>query len=189
MPLPQASRREHADLVTPLEHRTQPAGTHVVPQPRTAPAEDDVSRGDLIVVGVDGSDRSVDALVWALRLAQEEDRPVLVVTAWPLRQRVFVHEIPGHFNEARWEAREAQARVIARARSLVADAPRIESTLVNAPVLGAIVALAAPHRLVVLGTDRTGQRPSSSSSITARAQVDATGPILLVPPPAGDDDR
>jgi len=175
--------------VTPIEHRTQHSGTHVVPQPRTAPADDEASRGELIVVGVDGSDRSVDALVWALRLADQDERPVLVVTAWPLQHRVFVHEIPGHFNEARWEAREAQARVIARARSLVADAPRVESTLVNAPVLAAIVALAAPHRLVVLGTDRTEQRPSSARSITARAQVDATGPVLLVPLPVADDDR
>jgi len=142
---------------------------------------------ELIVVGVDGSPRSVDALVWALRHALEEDRPVLVATAWPLKHRAFVREVPGHFNDARWEAREAQARAIAKARSLVADAPQVETALVNASLLEAIIALATPDRLVVLGTDRTEQDGPGLSSRSRHAA--APGPVLVVPAPAAGEHR
>lgn len=162
-----------------------------VPPPRVSPEGHPVSP-DLVVVGVDGSERSVEALVWALQHAAKEHLPVLVVTAWPLRHRAFVHEVPGHFNDARWEASEAQARAIAQARSLVARAPRIESSLVNAPMLQAILALARPERLVVLGTDRDEPRTdgadvAGTASLTSQAQRAATGPVLLVPRPAQDD--
>jgi hypothetical protein len=154
-----------------------------IPQPRLSPDGKPLTRIEQVVVGVDGSDGSVHALVWALRHAREKDHRVLVVTAWPLRHRAFVHEVPGHFNDARWEASEAQVRTIARARSLVEDAPHIESVLVNAPMVEAIIAVAGPERLVVLGTDRRELSAAAPDSLTHRAQDGAGGPVLLIRPP------
>lgn len=155
-----------------------------IPAQRSVPVDAAEAHQAAVVVGVDGSERSVLALAWALRHAVEEDLEVLVVTAWPLGRRPFVHEAPGHFNEARWEARETQARAIAQARSLVQDAPRIDAVLVNAPMLEAILALCSPDRLVVLGTDRTDADSSpTGDSLTERAQRAARGPVLLVPAP------
>lgn len=150
-----------------------------VPEPRP-PAEVDTGP---VVVGVDGSAASVAALVWALRHAAADNRLVMVVTAWPLRSRVFVHEVPGHFNDARAEAGQAQARAVAHALSLVDPAPPVECLLVNAPVLDAVVAAAGRDVLVVLGTDRTepAEEPAGRGpALTARAQDLADGPVLLV---------
>lgn len=137
----------------------------------------------MVVVGVDGSDNSVAALVWAMKQAVLEQCGLLVLTAWPLGRRPFVREAPGHFNEARWEAREAQARAIAHARSIVEEVPPLECELVNASTLDAVLAAASPDTLIVLGTDRHDgdAEPDPSTSLTARAQQAATCPVILVP--------
>jgi len=138
----------------------------------------------MVVACVDGSASSVAALVWAFRYALGEGCGLLVLTAWPLGRRPFVREVPGHFNEARWEAQEAQARTLAHARSMVDEVPPIETELVNATALDAVLAAAAHGNLVVLGTDRLPDDAAPSAgttSLTALAEHDATGPIILVP--------
>lgn len=138
----------------------------------------------MVVACVDGSARSVDALVWAIKYALAEGCGLLVLTAWPLGRRPFVREVPGHFNEARWEAQEAQARTLAHARSMVDAVPPIETELVNANALDAILATAENGNLVVLGTDRlTDDAPPSagSTSLTARVERRSSAPVVLIP--------
>lgn len=138
----------------------------------------------MVVACVDGSASSVAALVWAFKYALGEGCGLLVLTAWPLGRRPFVREVPGHFNEARWEAQEAQARTIAHARSMVDEVPPIETELVNAAALDAVVAAAVDGNLVVLGTDRSpddAALPAGTASLTVRAEQEATGPVILVP--------
>lgn len=140
-----------------------------------------------VVVGVDGSPSSARALARAMRYAAEEGVSLLVLTAWPLRHRVFVREIPGHFNDARWEALEAQARVVAQALSLVSEPPAFDTALVNAPALDALLARATGTAVVVVGSDRGAGVPAGDPpTLTERLRSGAGGPVLLVPP---DDEQ
>lgn len=139
-----------------------------------------------MVVGVDGSAASVQALTWALRYAAENDAVVEVVTAWPVGAPVFVREVPGHFSEARWTASQAQARAIAHALSLVGEQTRYTTRLENAGVVKAVIEAAKTGDLIVLGTDRIeGERDPSSSddphSLTVAVQRLAECPVVLVP--------
>lgn len=155
------------------------ASSRRVPDPRVAPG----GVREHLLVGVDGSAASVGALVWALQRAVENDSTVEVVTAWPLGGAVFVHEVPGHFCEARWNAVQAQAQAVAHAQSLVEAAPPYVSRLENAPALDALVEAAARGTLVVLGTDRGQQDPlevGAKVPLTVRVQRLAACPVVLI---------
>lgn len=175
------------DTAPEISTRTRRAG---FPTPR--PPEDLRAHPlELVVVGVDGSASSVSALVWAMKHALQQRCGLLVLTAWPLGRRPFVREAPGHFNEARWEAREAQARSIAHARSIVDAVPEVETALANASALDALVAAAGLGNLVVLGTDCRedgGGRPLRTPSLTVQVQQNAPCPVILVPAPAPQPD-
>lgn len=151
-----------------------------LPEPR-GPAED-LADPDVVCVGVDGSEASVQALIWALRHALEHDAVVEVVTAWPLHAPVFVREVPGHFNESRWRAVEAQARTLATARSLMAHPPAHTTRLENAPALEVLVRRSASAKLLVLGTDSAGAPGGvpARTSLPGLALRSARCPVVLV---------
>lgn len=168
------------DAAPELSARLRRAGFPTPRPPQDVPARP----RELVVVGVDGSAGSVAALAWAMKHALQERCGLLVLTAWPLGRRTFVREVPGHFNEARWEAREAQARSIAHARSIVDAVPDVETALTNAPALDALLEAAGQGHLVVLGTDRRlddEQGHGRTASLTQRVQQDAACPVILVP--------
>lgn len=146
------------------------------PEPRR-PAEK--TRAGVVCVGVDGSEPSVQALIWALRYAQEHDAEVEIVTAWPLHSPVFVREVPGHFNESRWQAVQAQARAVAMARAYVDDAPAHSVRLVNSPALDALLKSSGPATVLVLGTD-DGPGWPRLASLTGRTALAATCPVVFV---------
>lgn len=145
---------------------------------------------ELLVVGVDGSMASARALAWAIQHAVEIGGRLLVVTAWPMHAPVFVHEVPGHFNIARWEAAEVQAAALARATAFLdlAQRPTIIGRLENVAPARALLDASGEAALLVIGTDRlSGDLGDPGWSLTARLQQEAVCPVLLVPSeePAG----
>ncbi|MCX6395789.1 MAG: universal stress protein [Propionibacteriales bacterium] len=160
-----------------------------VPRPRASPDRSSipVRIREHLVVGVDGSPASVGALAWALRHAADHDCTLEVITAWPLGSAVFVHEVPGHFSEARWKAVQAQAQAMAYVKSLVEVAPPYTSRIENAPALDALVDAATRGHLLVLGSDRdpTGAGADEFTvphlPLTTRVQRLATCPVVLIP--------
>lgn len=104
------------------------------------------------LVAVDGTAAGVDALVWALRRAADHHSRVDVLTVWPDHRSAFVHEVPGHFCAARWDAVLAQEDTIRRAAEVVSTAPIGSVRLENADVAEAIVRASASHDLLVLGS-------------------------------------
>lgn len=130
------------------------------------------------LVAVDGTDASVDALVWGLRHAAEHDMDVEVLTVWPPQHAPLVHEVPGHFCAPRWSARAAQAEAVRRAVDTVPDAPRVETTLENADAAAAIVRASAHHDLVVLGAGAPGGR----HRLIDRVLADAACDVVVVDP-------
>lgn len=164
----------------------------VVPRPRRSAPETLDGRLDRerVVVGVDGSAASVQALTWALHYAAENGATVEVVTAWPVGAPVFVREVPGHFSEARWTASQAQARAIAHALSLVGEETSYTKRLENAGVVQALLEAAKAGDLIVLGTDRVDgehERGSSVEPLPVTVQRLAECPVVLIPYRAPSD--
>lgn len=118
--------------------------------------------GRTCLVAVDGSEASVRALVWGLEHAIERGWCVEVLTVWPAHQSVLIHEVPGHFNAARWSAHAAQTAALRQALDRVSHEPITASRLENADAVEAIVRASTHCDLVVLGSDPN----DSSHSLT-----------------------
>lgn len=149
---------------------------------RTATSPHDDVRTCL--VAVDGTDASVEALVWGLRHAAQHAMDVEVLTVWPPQHTPLVHEVPGHFCAPRWNARAAQADAVRRAVDAVPDAPTVATTLENADAAAAIVRASAHHDLVVLGSGTPGGR----HRLIDRVLADAACDVVVVEAPAARRD-
>ncbi|RYC13387.1 universal stress protein [Nocardioides zhouii] len=128
--------------------------------------------GRTCLVAVDDSESAVKALVWAFRHAARGDMSVEVLTVWPSHRAAFVHEVPGHFNEARWSARRAQAAAVRRALEVVSEGSVPATRLENAEPAGAILRASAWCDLVVLGSDPLDSSHSLTESVIAHAGCD-----------------
>ena len=135
-----------------------------------------VSHQGICLVGVDGSVGSVEALVWGVRYAAERDMCVEVLTVWPAHRSVLIHEVPGHFSDAREGARTAQERAVGQALDEVSAEPVITSRLENADTGAAIVRASWRCDLVVLGSDST----DSSHSLTDLVLEQAACEVVVV---------
>jgi hypothetical protein len=127
---------------------------------------------DVSVVAVDGSEASVRALIWGLRHAAEHGLTVEVLTAWPVHG-AMVHDVPGHFNDARWHAREVQAAAMAKALAVVEHAPPYNLSVANATAADALIRAAAQAALLVLGSDEppSDEPPSDEPPSAAPPRV------------------
>ncbi|MGD9959405.1 universal stress protein [Nocardioides sp.] len=135
-----------------------------------------------IVVGVDGSEQSTRALVWALKLARAHDWRVEAVTAWPDAEAVFVRDVPGHSCEPRQRALDLQDAALGRATRALGRLPALDARIVNARPLEALRDRASSARLVVVGSHgptaplaRGGRAPLGEC---LRAVVDC--PVILI---------
>ena len=137
------------------------------------------------LVAVDGTAAGVDALVWALRHAADHDTRVDVLTVWPDPRSVFVHEVPGHFCAARWDAVVAQEDTIRQAADVVSTAPIGSVSLENADVAEAIVRASASHDLVVLGSEA----PRGRHGLIDRIIDAATCAVVVVGSHVGSHSR
>jgi hypothetical protein len=127
------------------------------------------------LVAVDGTRSGVAALVWALRHASDRDMDVEVLTVWPAHHSVLIHEVPGHFCSARWDALAAQERTVHQAVLAVPAPPPITTRLVNASAAEAIVRASRSHDLVVLGSDRAHE-PHRLTDLVIK---DAACPVVV----------
>lgn len=134
-----------------------------------------VVEGRVSLVCVDGSDASVQALVWAFGNAVETNMSVEVLTTWPQRGAVFVHDVPGHFCAPRWEARAIQNDVVARALFQADRVPPYSMRLENSEIGDALFRASMRCDLLVMG--QTEERSYASGAprrrltelVTARA--------------------
>jgi hypothetical protein len=140
-----------------------------------------------VVVAVDGSEASVRALVWAMRLAAERGLRVEALTAWPLHGAVFVREVAGHFCEPRWRAREVQAEAVARALAAVPKAPPYDQRVINASLVDALARARNRAVMVVMGSDSaTGS--GTGSRLTEQVRRAVRGRVVVIGPDGPVDD-
>jgi nucleotide-binding universal stress UspA family protein len=135
------------------------------------------------LVAVDGSEASVQALVWGFRYAADRDLGVEVLTVWPPHRSVLIHEVPGHFCAARWSARTAQEDAIRQALDAVPEGPIRAVRLENAETADAIVRASAGSDLVVLGSDPNDRTHGLTDRIIEQAPcevvvVGASGEVV-----------
>ncbi|WP_082563569.1 universal stress protein [Nocardioides sp. Root140] len=140
------------------------------------------SRDRVCLVAVDGSDASVQCLVWALHHAAVHQLTVEVVTIWPSRHSVFVHEVAGHFSAPRWKARDAQREVIRKALAQVPRGSIHAARLENGRVVDSIVHASARCELVVLGAASGDEPHPLTTRVTEQAEcqvvvVDRAGEV------------
>lgn len=129
--------------------------------------------GSDVVVGVDGSPDSLRALRWAVEVAASRGWSVEVVTAWPHDAPVFLHDVPGHYSDARERARSAQQRVVREVTSGRAAPPRMSLTLENARPERLLAERSHDSRLLVLGA--TGRH-----GLADRCRERGTCPVAVV---------
>ena len=113
-----------------------------------------------IVVGVDGTAASVDALVFALCEAAACGTSVEVVTAWSSQQ------------STRASAQQLQDRAVAQALCRSGERPVIARELVEAEPVDTLLAAARRARALVLGTGR--------GRVAERCLLEAKCPVLVV---------
>lgn len=138
-----------------------------------------------IVVGVDGSERSVNALRWALDEAKRRDATVDVVHAWHYPYTGGV--VPGmsyaiDFEEVEKAAREVLDRAIQHARP-----PRelhVEPILVQSSAARALLDTAIGADLLVVGSrGRGGFTGLLLGSVSQQCAHHAPCPVVIVPTP------
>ena len=136
-----------------------------------------------MVVGVSGSEASVEALAWALDVADRQGWSVDVVAAWPDLGEPFIHEVPGHYCDSRGRVvagvRRALSRYAPRQRGL-----RIRVCVENADPVRALTTTSRGADLLVVGASgsgRSSRRGLPPVGETCRLVVDC--PTVVVEPP------
>jgi len=109
-----------------------------------------------VVVGVTGSEASAEALAWALDVADARGWTVDAVTAWPDLGEPFIHEVPGHYCDARGRAVAGLHTALSRCQDRAAGA-RIQVCIDNADPIEALAARSRGAELLVVGASGAGR--------------------------------
>jgi nucleotide-binding universal stress UspA family protein len=141
-------------------------------------------RSSVIVVGVDDSDASVAALVFAMREAVRRRSAVEAVTAWYFNNPFHLEgasELAEKFED---RARDAQDRAITRAREQVQPAPPVSQTVIlGEPPAKVLLRAAEGADFLVVG--HTQHRPVVLDRLLGSTSRDclrhATMPVVVVP--------
>lgn len=136
-----------------------------------------------IVVGVDGSDTSDAATVWAARAAANHGAPLHLVAAQP------APVIPGGMvvtSQSYFDDLDAESRrVLGEAKTLAEKAASgldIEATIHHAPPIPVLLDLSEQARMIVLGTrGRSAARSALLGSVTASVVTHARCPVVVIP--------
>lgn len=135
-----------------------------------------------IVVGIDGSKASCDALAWAVGQARDNGATVQAVHAWSPPD-LGADPIARGLGDPR--SLEAEAR---RELDLVVDgadddglvAP-VQRTVVGGPAAGALLAAAAGADLLVVGSRGLGTGDGALGSVSHGVIAGAPCPVVVVP--------
>ncbi len=138
-----------------------------------------------IVVGVDGSDNSVDALRWALEEAERRHTTVEAVIAWQL-PTWFVLEV-GHRvefarlgTELEQQARATHPLAVAAAGSGHGSV-HVEQIVVQQPAAKALLDIAAGAELLVIGSRGLGGfKGLLLGSVSSQCVLHAPCPVAVV---------
>lgn len=140
-----------------------------------------VPEGPRVVVGVDGSDASKAALVWALEEARLRGATVHVVHAWqyPFEMAAGTYAVPAPAGEMRLWAEEVLDDALAAAE-VGSDAPVVRQTE-NGPAVTVLMEAARGAELLVIGT-RGHNRLTGLflGSVSQYLAVHAPCPVLVV---------
>ncbi|ASO19613.1 nucleotide-binding universal stress UspA family protein [Actinoalloteichus hoggarensis] len=138
-----------------------------------------------IVVGVDDSEASVAALIWAIQEARRRDSRVHALHAWrrePLAEFAFTEP-----EAAVSESATLLNRQIAKAREREGDDVEVVPRAVPGTPAAVLLGAAADGELLVVGSHRGGfLREMLLGSCSAAVVRHAHTPVVVIPPPGRD---
>ena len=111
----------------------------------------------VVVVGVDGSDLSVDALRWAVRQAQLTRAEVLAVMAWEVPLAFYPSPTFADV-DLQGDAEQVLSRAVAEVVAEAGDVP-IRQRLMHQQARSALVDAARGAQLLVVGSHGVGTLP------------------------------
>ncbi|MCF3961627.1 universal stress protein [Streptomyces fuscigenes] len=134
-----------------------------------------------IVVGVDGSEPSIEALRWAARQAQLTGDRLEAVIAWEYPAGIWASMAAGIPQELDLEKLAGQALDEAVAKALGGEDAAIERRVVKGHAAQALVELSAGASLVVVG-DRghSGFTAALLGSVSTHVTQHAKSPVVVV---------
>ena len=143
-----------------------------------------------IVVGVDGSDASREALRWAAEEAKLRSAPLVAVHAWsfvppqpigdPGMLAVPAGDLPGQLEAERRAAEGVLEEALADALAAAAGI-EVERKLLEGDAAEALVAESESAQLVVVGSHgRSGLRAALLGSVSRHVTSHAACPVVVV---------
>jgi nucleotide-binding universal stress UspA family protein len=143
-----------------------------------------------IVVGVDGSDTSHEALRWAAEEARLRSSPLVAVYAWsyippqpigdPGMLAIPAGDLPGQLDAEREAAEAALEAAVSEALGAAPDIA-VERKLVEGDAADALVGESGSAELVVVGSHgRSGLRAALLGSVSRHVATHAACPVVVV---------
>jgi len=131
-----------------------------------------------IVVGVDGSPSSLDALKWAVGEAALTHADVQAVIAWEYPPLSGVNPMTAHVN---WRIKAKQTVEAAVNRALGADSGRVSSVVIAGDPAQVLIQAAVGAQLLVVGNSgRGGLTEMLPGSVREHVITHATCPVLVI---------
>lgn len=153
-----------------------------VGEPATAPTSESAMRGGRIVVGVDGSEPSIEALRWAGRQASLTGASLEAVMAWEMPGAFGWGGLPGVPEDMDMEQPAAQALSDAVAKALPPEqAAAVNQVVVMGNAAAAILDRGEGAELIVVGVRGHGTfRATLLGSVSHTVTLHATCPVVVV---------
>jgi nucleotide-binding universal stress UspA family protein len=143
------------------------------------------SKNGCIVVGVDGSDESVEACAWALEEARLRGAALRVVHAWqylPIVAEPLAALPPMPIDELVAGARTVAEQVVARATGDTAAGVEVDYRIVEGPAAAAVIDAARDADLLVVGSrGRGGFTGLLLGSVSQQVVHHAPCPVVVLP--------
>ena len=139
-----------------------------------------------IVVGVDGSDHSHRALIWALQQAAAQQAPLTVLAVRPEPARPAtgiywgVHAYPedSHNPDV---ARKAIGQIVEQARSEISEtAPQVTVNVVTGDPAHELISASRDADLVVVGSRGSGGLGWLLGSVSSKVAHHAACPVVII---------
>jgi nucleotide-binding universal stress UspA family protein len=138
-----------------------------------------------IVVGVDGSENSMDALEWAVREARQTGAVVEVVSAWIYPAPLVAPMLFGMAEYAAAGASHAE-QAVRRAGEVAPDVV-VKATVIEMPPAQALLEAGRGADLLVVGSRGLGGfKGLFLGSVSQQCALHAPCPVLIVPPAMRD---
>jgi nucleotide-binding universal stress UspA family protein len=132
-----------------------------------------------VVVGVDGSEGSRNALRWAAAEAKQWSVPLVAVWAWEFSPLVVATDVPVDLRDLEQGVQERLAQTLAD--ELGATASEVDARAVENAPAAALIDAAGPQDLIVVGSRGHGRLKGVLLGSVSRQVVNhARGPVTVV---------